>query len=81
LAQTCVQGRGVLIDLREAGTPPHGRISYDSLMRAADAQGADVAEGDFLCIYTGYADLLLRDGAGVDRAALAACPGLDGSDT
>ena len=80
LAQSCVQGRGVLVDLRDAGTAPHGRIGYDAFMRAADAQGADLATGDFLCIYTGYADLLLRDGEAVDRAALGACPGLDGSD-
>lgn len=80
LAQTCVQGRGVLVDLRAAGSEPHGRIGYDALMRAIEAQGADVVEGDLLCIYTGYSDLLLRDGADVDRAALDACPGLDGSD-
>lgn len=80
LAQTCVQGRGVLVDLRNAGAPPHGRIGYDAFMRACDAQGASVEEGDFLCIYTGYGDMLLRDGDQVDRAALAAFPGLDGSD-
>lgn len=80
LAQTCVQGRGVLVDLRDAGVAPHGRIGYDAFMTALDAQGADVAEGDFLCIYTGYSDLLLRDGEHVDKAALNACPGLDGSD-
>ncbi|TVV73912.1 cyclase family protein [Sphingomonas solaris] len=80
LAQTCVQGRGVLVDVRDAGTPPHGRIGHAALMRAIEAQGADVAEGDLLCLYTGYGDLLLRDGAGVNRVALAACPGLDGGD-
>ena len=80
LAQTCVQGRGVLIDVRQAGTAPHGRIGYDALIAAADAQGAKVGEGDFLCLYTGYADLLLRDGSAVDKAALGRCPGLDGSD-
>jgi len=80
LAETCVQGRGVLADVRNAGPAPHGRIGYDALMTMLDAQDARVEEGDFLCVYTGYADLLLRDGAEVDRAALAACPGLDGSD-
>lgn len=80
LAETCVQGRGVLVDLRAAGEGPHGTIGYDALMRALEAQGGEPAEGDFLCIYTGYADLLLRDGAAVDAAALAAAPGLDGSD-
>jgi len=80
LAQTCVQGRGVLIDVRDAGDPVHGRICYDALMRAADAQHAQVDEGDFLCIYTGYCDLLREGGSRLDRTALAARPGLDGSD-
>jgi hypothetical protein len=80
LARTCVQGRGVLVDLREAGGAPHGRIGYDALMRAIEAQRADVGEGDFLCVYSGYTDLLLRDGAAVNRAVLNACPGLDGGD-
>ncbi|MBU6269553.1 MAG: cyclase family protein [Sphingomonadales bacterium] len=80
LAETCVQGKGVLVDLRDAGEGPHAAVGYDALMRALDAQGAEPGEGDFLCIWTGYADLLLRDGAGVDAAALATAPGLDGSD-
>lgn len=80
LAETCVQGRGVLVDLRGAGEGPIAAVGYDALMRAMEAQGAEPGEGDFLCIYTGYADLLLRDGAEVSDAALAACPGLDGKD-
>lgn len=80
LAQTCVQGRGVLVDVRKSGAAPYGGIGYDALMAAIEAQGADVEEGDFLCLYTGYGDMILRDGANVDRAALAAFPGLDGSD-
>lgn len=80
LARTCVQGRGVLVDLRHADTNAHGGVGYDSLMRLIEAQGADVAEGDFLCIYTGFGDLLLRDGEHVRAEDLAACPGLDGTD-
>jgi len=80
LAKTCVQGRGVLVDLRDAGEGAYAAVGYDALMRALKTQNAEVGAGDFLCIYTGYADLLLRDGADVDAAALAGCPGLDGSD-
>lgn len=80
LAATCVQGRGVLVDVRQAGTEPHGRIGYESLLRSIEAQNAAVAEGDFLCLYTGYADLLLAGGEHADKEALSACPGLDGSD-
>ncbi len=80
LARTGVQGRGVLVDVRRCGSGPHARVSHADLMAAIEAQGARVQEGDLLCLYTGYADLLLRDGVSVDPAALAACPGLDGSD-
>lgn len=80
LAETCVQGRGTLVDLRAAGEGPLAVVGYDGLMRAMEAQRVEVREADFLCIRTGYADLLLRDGAEVSQAALARCPGLDGSD-
>jgi hypothetical protein len=80
LAESCVQGRGVLVDLRAAGAGPLAAVGYDALMRAMDAQKAAAGEGDFLCLYTGYADLLLRDGVNVSDAGLAACPGLDGKD-
>lgn len=80
LARTCVQGRGVLVDIRSAGKGPHGLVGHAALMAALDAQHASVEEGDFLCLYTGFADLLLQGGSGVDAAALAACPGLDGGD-
>jgi hypothetical protein len=80
LAESCVQVRGVLVDLRAAGAGPLAAVGYDALMRAMDAQKAAAGEGDFLCLYTGYADLLLRDGVNVSDAGLAACPGLDGKD-
>ncbi|MEJ5975873.1 cyclase family protein [Novosphingobium sp. PS1R-30] len=77
LAETGVQGRGVLVDLRRSDE----KVGYDALMRAMAEQGAEVGEGDLLCLYTGYADILLRDGADVSDAELAACPGLDGKDS
>jgi hypothetical protein len=80
LAGTCVQGRGVLVDLRKSGAGPHALVGHAALIAAIEAQGAHVEEGDMLCLYTGYADLLLRDSGQVDRAEFAACPGLDGSD-
>jgi len=80
LARTCVQGRGVLVDIRQYGRDPHNLVDHAALMAAIDAQGAHVQPGDFLCLYTGYADLLLNDGDAVDPNKLAACPGLDGSD-
>jgi len=80
LARTCVQGRGVLVDVRRAGSGPHALVGYEALMAAIEAQKAHVEEGDLLCLYTGYGDLLMRDGEAVDRDELAGCPGLDGAD-
>lgn len=42
LAETCVQGRGVLVDLRYAGDSITGMVGYDALMRAIETQGAEV---------------------------------------
>ncbi len=80
LAQTGVQGRGVLLDIRRYGSGPQQLVNFDGLLQALKEQHLQVTEGDFLCLYTGYADLLLRDGSDVLAEELAACPGLDGSD-
>ncbi len=80
LAATGVQGRGVLVDIRDYGGGPHQLVGHAALQAAITAQGVEVREGDFLCIYTGYADLLLRDGDNVVAETMAACPGLDGGD-
>ncbi len=80
LAATCVQGRGVLVDIRDVGQGDHALVGYGALMAAMEAQGASVGSGDFLCLYTGYADLLLSAGEHVDPAAMARCSGLDGTD-
>jgi kynurenine formamidase len=81
LATAGVQGRGVLVDLERL----HGRqrtlVGYDGLMAALDAQGASVESGDFLCLYTGFADLVLEMKKNPDGAVLAnSCAVLDGRD-
>ncbi|MDB5877448.1 MAG: hypothetical protein JWQ41_862 [Variovorax sp.] len=81
MATAGIQGRGVLVDLERL----HGRdrvlVGYDGLMAALDAQGAEVREGDFLCLYTGFADLILEMNKSPDGAVLAnSCAVLDGRD-
>jgi len=81
LAVAGVQGRGVLVDLE--GRYGHERVivGYDDLMRALAAQAVDVEQGDFLCLYTGYADLILSMGKQLDCGLLAgSCAVLDGRD-
>lgn len=81
LATAGVQGRGVLVDLERL----HGRervlVGYDGLMAALEAQKAEVEQGDFLCLYTGFADLVLEMKKEPDTELLArSCAVLDGRD-
>jgi len=81
MATAGVQGRGVLVDLEHL----HGRervlVGYEGLMAAIDAQRVDVLPGDFLCLYTGLADLILAMNKQPDPQVIAgSCAVLDGRD-
>jgi hypothetical protein len=81
MAETGVQGRGVLVNLvRPYGT---GRtwIGYDKLMRAIEEQRVEVREGDMLLLYTGYGDAVMAMNRQPDEEKLAQTGAvLDGSD-
>jgi hypothetical protein len=81
LARAGVQGRGVLVDLhREFGRRP-AKVGYEALMRLMEEQSVAVEAGDFLCLYTGFADLVLEMHKRPDPRVLhASCAGLDGRD-
>ena len=59
MAEACVQGRGVMIDLHAAHGAARARVGYEGLMRAMEAGGAVVERGDMVCLHTGLADALL----------------------
>ncbi len=60
IAVTCVQGRGVMIDL-EAYFGRSGKIvDYDDLMMVMEKDRVVVEPGDFVCIRTGFAQALLE---------------------
>lgn len=63
LATSCVQGRGVMVDLAAAYGTERRWIGYDDLMRAMDAQKVEVAVGDFLLLHTGFGEAVM----GMDR--------------
>lgn len=71
MAESGVQGRGVLVNL----VKPYGRgrtwIDYDLLMRAMDEQQVEVREGDMLLLYTGYCDAVMAMNRQPDEAVLA----------
>jgi kynurenine formamidase len=71
LATAGAQGRGVLANLRAAYGESRTIVGYDGLMRVIESQKLDVRPGDFLCLYTGFADLLLGMGKQPDTALLA----------
>ena len=81
MAETGVQGRGVLVDLRRAFGDARRIVGYDEFMRTCEAQRATVESGDILCIHTGQSDVLGAQGANPERHWLenAFCH-LDGCD-
>jgi len=81
MAQACVQGRGVMIDLRRHLGDSRTSVGYDALMRVMDVDGVIVEPGDIVCLHTGFADVLLGMGGRPDRRTLqASCAELDGRD-
>jgi len=81
LARAGVQGRGVLLDLHREYGDAAARVGYEALMRSLEAQRIEVEAGDFLCLYTGFADLVLEMRRHPDRERLRrSCAGLDGAD-
>lgn len=82
MAEKCMQGRAVMIDL-EAHVGRAARvIGYDDLMRVIEADRVEVTAGDMVCLHTGFAELILEMGKAPDKARLeASCAALDGRDT
>ncbi|WP_028602460.1 cyclase family protein [Ottowia thiooxydans] len=81
MSRTGVQGRAVLVDLHSIYGEERILVGYDRLMRALDDQKISFGSADFLCIYTGFSDLLLRMNRKPDALQLEnACAALDGRD-
>jgi len=81
MAERCVQGRGVMIDLRHHFGDDRRRIGYDDLMRVMAADGVAVEAGDMLCLHTGFAQRVLDMHGDPDAAALhGMCTVLAGDD-
>ena len=70
MAETCVQGRGVLVDLHAHFGAARTLVGYDALMRVMEADGVAVETGDMLCLHTGYGQAVLDMGGRPDPAVL-----------
>jgi len=81
MAATCVQGRGVMVDLARRYGRAREWVGYDALMRILEEDGVEVEKGDMLCLCTGFDELLLEMNRVPNAARLhGSCAGLDGSD-
>ncbi len=81
LAESCVQGRAVMIDLEAHFGRCRKAVGYDELMRVMQADQVEVEAGDMVCLHTGWSDVVLEMARAVDMSKLdAAYLGLDGRD-
>jgi kynurenine formamidase len=82
MARTCLQGRGVIIDLcHHLGRDRH-LVSYDDVMRILEADRIEVEQGDLVCFYSGFGDKVVSSFGALDPADAhpARCAELDGRD-
>nr|WP_238858201.1 cyclase family protein [Faunimonas pinastri] len=59
MAESAVQGRGVMIDLKQHFGTDRRFVTYDDLMRVLEADDIDVEAGDIVCFRTGFDEMLL----------------------
>jgi kynurenine formamidase len=81
MAEACLQGRGVMIDLHaHFGREPKA-VGYDDLMRVLDKDKVEIQTGDMVCLHTGFAQMLLEMRKQPDAQLVHnACPTLNGRD-
>jgi len=81
LAEHGAQGRGVMIDLHAHFGRERRAVGHDELMRILDKDRVVVERGDFVCFYTGFADVILELRKNPDPKLLHnTCSGLEGRD-
>jgi kynurenine formamidase len=81
LAEHGAQGRGVMIDLHAHFGRERRAVGYDDLMKVLEKDKVAVERGDMVCLYTGFADVILELRKNPDAKLLhGTCSGLDGRD-
>ncbi len=81
MAEACVQGRGVLVDLEHRHGRARVQVGYEELMRIMEEDRIEVEEGDMVCFHTGFAQGLLDMGRTPDELSLhSSFDCLDGRD-
>lgn len=81
MAEACVQGRGVLVDLHHQFGRQRRLVGYDDMMRAMDADRVVIEAGDMLCIHTGFGEVVLEQNRKPSADVMhGSCAVLDGRD-
>lgn len=80
MAETCVQGRGVMIDLRHHLGDERTLVTFDMLKDIMDKDGVEVREGDMVCLHTGLGQIILDMKRQPDDSIRTSCAVLDGRD-
>jgi kynurenine formamidase len=81
MAEACIVGRGVMVDLHRRYGNEKTYVDYDMLRDVMREQGVTVKAGDILALHTGFGQLLLDMQKDPDKETIQnSCAGLDGSD-
>jgi hypothetical protein len=81
LAEHGAQGRGIMIDLHAHFGRERKAVGYDELMGVLKKDRVEIEKGDMVCLYTGFADVILELKKNPDPKLLhGTCSGLDGRD-
>lgn len=80
MAETGVQGRAVMIDLRHHLGDARAEVTYEMLEQVMKADGVEVEEGDIVCIHTGLGQLIRDANGKLDQSIRHACAVMDGYD-
>ena len=80
MARTCMQGRAVMIDLAAHYGRERKMVGYDDLMGVLEKDKVTVEQGDFVCLRTGFDQMLLEFNRKPDDSIHHVCAVLDGRD-
>jgi kynurenine formamidase len=81
MAQSCVQGRAVMIDLHAHYRRAPVAVGYDDLQRLMAADDVTVEAGDMVCLHTGLGEMVMEMGHTPDvRLLEGSCASFNGRD-
>jgi kynurenine formamidase len=82
MAESCVQGRGVMIDFHAHFGNKRVVVDYDTMMRVLEQDKVEIEKGDMVALHTGFAQMLLDMKKNPDINILDnSCAALDGRDS